>query len=259
MSISRRMKYLLTVVAALAVGSLPALAQGPGERLVPQTGVINAPGTYVLRSDLTSTGARPGIEITSDGVTLDMGGHQILGPGGNRGVGVMINGASGVSVRNGKMSANAFGVLVDSSSNVVLRDLQIRGTDFAVSAPPPEVGIMIVHSRNVVVEGNAIFETGLGIFVRGSGSWGNRIANNTITAGENGLLGICYNPTPDDPVGPSGDLIEGNLATGFNLGVQTNAATNNVFRGNTLFFKTAGFEFNGNENEEIDNTLVMLP
>ena len=120
-------------------------------------------------------------------------------------------------------------------------------------------GEAMQESRNVVVEDNAIFETGLGIFVRGSESRGNRIANNTITAGENGLLGICYNPTPDDPIGPSGDLVEGNLATGFNLGIQTNASTNNVFRGNTLFFKSAGFEFNGNENEEIDNTLVMLP
>jgi parallel beta-helix repeat protein len=259
MTFSHKTRSLFALAAVLAVGSLPAWAQGAGERLVPTTGIISSPGNYVLRNDLTSTGSRAGIEIAASGVTLDLGGHQIVGPGGNQGVGVMIRGVSGVSVTNGKLSRNAFGVWVENSKNVVVRDLQIRGTDFAVSAPPPEVGIMIIHSRNVVVEDNAINETGLGIFVRGSGSWGNRIANNTITAGNNGLLGICYNPAPDDPVGPSGDLVEGNLASGFNLGIQTNASTNNVFRGNTLFFKVAGFEFNENQNEEIDNTLVMLP
>jgi parallel beta-helix repeat protein len=259
MSVSWRTKSLFALIAVLAVGSLPAWAQGPGEQLVPATGIIRSPGNYVLRSDLRSAGARPGVEIVSSGVTLNLAGHQITGPGGNQGVGVLIQGVSGVSVANGKISGNAFGVLVENSSNVVIRELQIRGTDLAVPAPPPETGIMIVQSRNVVVQDNAISETGLGIFVRGSESGGNRIANNTITAGDNGLLGICYNPAPDDPVGPSGDLVEGNLATGFDLGIQTNAASNNVFRGNTLFFKSAGFEFNDNENEEIDNTLVMLP
>ena len=47
-------------------------------------------------------------------------------------------------------------------------------------------------------------KTGLGIFVRGGMSTGNRIANNTITAGSNGIFAICYNPTPDDPMGPRG-------------------------------------------------------
>jgi nitrous oxidase accessory protein NosD len=259
MLVSRRAKSQLALIAVLAVGSLPAWAQGAGERLVPATGVISSPGTYVLRSDLRSSPAHPGVEITSSGVTLNLGGHQIIGPGGNQGIGIMISGVAGVSITNGQLSANAFGVFVQNSSNIVIRGLQIRGTDFAVSAPPPEVGVMLVHSRNVVVEDNLLNEIGLGIFVRGSGSWGNHIVNNTITAGDHGLIGICYNPAPDDPVGPSGDLVEGNLASRFNLGIQTNAATNNVFRGNTLFFKTAGLQFNDNQNEDIDNTLVQLP
>ncbi len=259
MFVSRRAKSQLALVAALALGSLPAWAQGPGERLVPATGVISAPGKYVLRSDVHSSSARPGVEITSDGVTLDLGGHQIIGPGGNQGIGIKLSGVSGVSITNGMLSANAFGVYVEHCKNVAIRGLEIRGTDFAVSSPPPEVGVMLIHSRNVVVEDNLLNEIGLGIFVRGSGSWGNHLFHNTITAGQNGLIGICYNPAPDDPVGPSGDLVEGNLASGFNLGVQTNAATNNVFRGNTLFFKTAGFQFNDNENTELDNTLVQLP
>jgi parallel beta-helix repeat protein len=259
MSVSWKAKSLSALIAVLAAGSLPARAQGPGERLVPTSGIIASPGNYVLRSSLTSTGGRAGIEITASGVTLNLGGHQIVGPGANQGVGVMIRGVSGVSITNGKLANNAFGVWIENSSNIVVRDMQIRATDFAVASPPPEVGVMIIHSRNVVVENNAISRVGLGIFVRGSGSWGNRIANNTITAGDHGLIGVCYNPAPDDPVGPSGDLVEGNLATGFNLGVQTNAAANNVFRGNTLFFKVAGFEFNENANEDIENTLVMLP
>src|SRR5687767_15493083 len=51
-------------------------------------------------------------------------------------------------------------------------------------------------------------EVFLGVFVRGGGSGGNRIAGNTITGGEDGQLGICYNPTDTGgSAGPAGDLV----------------------------------------------------
>jgi parallel beta-helix repeat protein len=96
--------------------------------------------------------------------------------------------------------------------------------------------VLIVNSRGVVVERNVVTGTFLGIFVRGAGSGGNRIGNNTLTGGSNGQLGICYNP--DDSgvaTGPSGDLVYDNLVSRFVVGIQTSAATaGNLFRDNAV-------------------------
>jgi hypothetical protein len=142
-----------------------------------------------------------------------------VGPGGRSGTGIHIRGANGVRVTNGLVSNHAFGVIVENSNKVVLGDLQIRGEGLAVSMPPPEVAIMIVQSRNVVIEDNAIYNVGLGVFVRGGQSGGNRIVHNTITGGTNAVLGICYNPTDSDMNGPRGDLVYANLISGFNIGI----------------------------------------
>ena len=232
------------------------------ERPVPGNGVIDSPGNYVLQGERRSySTTRAAIEITASDVSLDLNGTMVSGPGGKMGVGIRIMNASGVRVTNGLLSNLAFGVIVMNSRNVVVKDLQIRGEGLPIVALPPEVGIMIVQSRNVVVEDNAIYNTGLGVFVRGGMSTGNRIANNTITAGTNGALGICYNPADDDPMGPRGDLITGNLISGFSTGVQLKAvAMANVVKGNTIFYRGGmAVEVLNATNLEMDNTKVMLP
>jgi parallel beta-helix repeat protein len=119
-----------------------------------------------------------------------------------------------------------------------------RGEGPAVTAPPPETGIMIVQSKNVVVTRNSIFNTGLGIFVRGGGSSGNRIEGNTVTGGSNALLGVCYNPAPGDPMGPRGDLFRANLISGFGVGIQMSPSSMaNVTQENTIVFRMAARRF----------------
>ncbi len=82
---------------------------------------IDAPGNYVLRSNMAVIPSGPaGIVITGNGVTLDLNGNQIRGPGGKQGIGIMIDGASGVKVVNGQLANLAFGVVVNESSNVVM-------------------------------------------------------------------------------------------------------------------------------------------
>src|SRR5262249_43478346 len=141
---------------------------------------------------------------------LDLNGKVVQGPGGKMGTGIHIRGASGIHVSNGHVVNNAFGVIVESSDNVVLTGLQIRGEGLPVIAPPPETAIMVLQSRNVLVSGNNIYNTGLGIFVRGGRSSGNQIVRNTVTGGANAILGICYNPAPGDAQGPRGDLVANN-------------------------------------------------
>ena len=60
------------------------------------------------------------------------------------------------------------GVMINNPSNVRVEGLSIRGFGLAVTAPPPEIGILVLQSRGVVLSRNSIFNVGLGIFVRGS-------------------------------------------------------------------------------------------
>jgi hypothetical protein len=245
-------------MAALAL-TLPLTAQDRGSRNVPSHGFITEPGNYVLAGNL---GPSFGAAITNSAsdVSLDLNGRSLTGPGGNRGTGILISNASGVRVFNGNIANYGFGVVVEGSRSVRLEGIHIRGLGLAVTAPPPEVGIMIVQSRNVVVEHNALYNVGLGVFVRGGMSWGNRIAGNTITAGTNGVFGICYNPAPGDPQGPTGDLIGGNLISGFPVGVQlSDNSASNVFKGNTIAFTNSAFESRNLSNMDLENTKVRLP
>lgn len=248
---------LMAAVFVMGGGTLEAREGLP----IPRTGVVDSPGLYVLQGDRRVFAPdRAGITITASDVTLDLNGYAITGLGGKMGVGIRVMGARGVKVMNGFVSNNAFGVVVMNSSNVVVSGLQIRGEGLPVVAPPPETGIMIVQSRNVVVEGNTIDNTGLGIFVRGGMSRGNRIVNNTLTAGTNGVLGICYNPADGDANGPIGDLIYGNAISGFNTGIQASATSRyNVFKENTVFFTTGmAVELLNPTNMDMDNTKVDL-
>jgi hypothetical protein len=204
---------------------------------------ITRPGSYVLRHDVRLHRAAVAVEITGSQVTLDLNGHALLGPGGKRGVGVRIAGASGVHVHGGNVARFGIGVEVRDSVNVRIGGLQVQGED-AGGPPPGEVGVMIFNSRAVVVEKNVITGTFLGVFVRGGGSSGNRIADNTITAGHNGQLGVCYNPDGGGtPAGPRGDRVYNNLISRFQTGIQTSAGSaGNLFRENDIAFVAQAVE-----------------
>lgn len=234
--------------------------QDPGGRVVPGSGLIDAPGRYVLNNEATLRSHGASILITASNVWLNLNGNTVQGPGGKNGIGIHIRGVSGVSVTNGSIVNNAFGVVVENSNNVRLTGLQIRGEGLTVTAPPPETGIMIMQSRNVVVSDNNIYNTGLGIFVRGGRSSGNRIAGNVISGGSNAILGICYNPTDSDPNGPRGDLIESNLVSGFNIGIQfSDRSMANVLQNNTVAYRVMAMDIKNSTNKEQNNTAVQLP
>jgi hypothetical protein len=253
------MKFTI-IALLLGAAAIPILGQNRQQPIATR-GTIDSPGSYVLIRDLTINSASDSaIRITASGVTLDMNGYQISGPGVNAGVGITIGGAGGVKVTNGSFAGLGMGVVVMNSNNVSLSGLQIRGQDVAVMAPPPEVGIMIVHSKAVTVENNVISNVGLGVFVRGGRSGGNRIVNNTITAGMNGLLAVCYNPAPDDDNGPRGDLIDDNLMSGFGTGLSfSSGSLNNVVKNNTIFYRTSAFESESATNQDRMNPKVQLP
>jgi hypothetical protein len=204
---------------------------------------ITRPGAYRLSHNVTLRQTGTAVLITADGVSLDLGGRALIGPGGKQGVGVLVEGARDVSVRNGTLQGFGFGVQVVNSVNVKVQGLQVDGED-AGGPPPGEVGVMIVNSRAVEVTRNTISRVFLGVFVRGGGSGGNRISENTISAGANGQLGICYNPDGlGTAAGPSGDLVYANLVSGFNIGIQTSPESlGNIFRENDVAFRQAAVQ-----------------
>ncbi len=254
--IQQQIKIALLLLSATATAFAQSDARRPLQFNSGSPAVINEPGTYVLTRDISTRGGTA-LMITANNVTLDLNGFTIQGPGQQVGNGIVISGATGVRVTNGIIADFGFGVMVANSNNVTLRDLSIRAAGQPPIAPPPATGIMIVQSKSVVVEDNNLYNVGLGIFVRGGRSLGNRIANNTIAAASNGIFGICYNPTDSDPMSPRGDVISGNHIVGYATGIQMAAtAPYNVIRANTIAFGNTGID-NANTTNIVDGNWTV--
>lgn len=203
-------------------------------------------GQVVTRSTVLDRNIGPcpngGIVIGADNITLDLGGHTVSGtsqPG--DGVGILMEGRTGVQVRNGTVTEFDAGVaILGGSNNTVTRLRALRNvgsgeTDFgdgiAVDSSP---GNLI--SRNLV-QGNGPF-SGVGIF--GSASIANRVDANAVQ-GNNVRLPDA--PNQDDGIrlepGTSrstvtSNLVEGNGLDGIALFFRStdNVVRRNVVRGN---------------------------
>jgi nitrous oxidase accessory protein NosD len=247
-------------VCVLSLVAGTAFGQSNSIRSIVLATTIDQPGSYRLTQNITLASANPAaILVTASGVSIDLNGFEIRGPGNNTGTGIQVEGASGVHIFNGRLSNLGFGVVVSNSSNVTIRDLDIRARGLAVPAPPPETGIMVVESSGVVIDRNNLYSVGLGIFVRGGMSQGNRITNNNISGASNAALGICFNPAPGDPAGPSGDFVANNSVFGFPTGVSITATAGvSVLRDNNIFYTVKGIELNGAPVSDINNTLLAV-
>lgn len=254
----------LLVLAFAAAGSFsmrPALAQDrPGVRPVTKATTITESGSYVLLRDIVLGQPGSAIVIAADNVSLDLNGHALVGPGSKQGTGIDIAGVNSISVHNGTIAGFGTGIRVANAHDVRAESLQVRGEDGGGPAPG-EVGILVVNSRAVVLRDNTISRMFLGIFVRGGGSGGNRIAANTLVGGQNGQIGICYNPDGSASLaGPKGDLVYNNLVSRFNIGIQTSAQTlGNIFRENNIaFFQTAIQEITAGSNVFEENSSIAI-
>ena len=65
---------------------------------------IDQSGSYIVSAPIFAGTAGDGITITANSVTIDLNGQEIMCPGGLRGVGIRINGAQNVVIRNGHVS-----------------------------------------------------------------------------------------------------------------------------------------------------------
>jgi hypothetical protein len=249
---------LRTSTLLLLLGAA-AFAQPEGRRLnVPA--VITEPGLYQLPVDSFSTGSGVAIRVMASGVTIDLNGRQLQGPGGVSGTGIEVMNASGVTIRNGNLATFAVHVRVANSSNVTVTDLNVRGQNLVPSSGPPETAVMIAQSTAVTVRNLNISNTGLGLFVRGGDSRGNMLVNNSIVGGSNGVIGICYNPTDTDNRSPRYDTIENNLIAGYRTGIQFASSSGpSLTRRNVIFHRGANaVELNETGSLDQENVKVRI-
>ncbi len=230
---------------------------------------INRSGNYRLSNDV-SVESGDGIVITASNVSLNLNGNTVQTWAAGTGRGIFINGAKGVSVKNGKVSGFNSNVMINNAVNVNVESLQIVGHGLAPNNGPSEIGLLIVNSRSVLFSRNNISSVNLGVFVRGGNSAGNRIFENVIVGGGNpahNLLGICYNPAAGGGTnGPRGDNIYNNHIARFGYAIAISAGSlHNVFNENVLASFNGGFREpealtqNGGTNVSEGNIQTTIP
>jgi parallel beta-helix repeat protein len=235
----RILRATIVAIVVMAMGAVapPIAAAGGidcGDTLTEDT---------TLESDLVGCPA-DGLLIGADGITLDLNGHSISGPGTTdiRFDGVDNSaGHDGVTIKNGVIQNFADGVFLDGgASDGRMHGLAITGT---------LAGIEVLNSSENMIAGNTLSENiNFGIIVIESS--GNRIVRNTIAG--NGVAsarveaaGILL------AQGSSDTVIKENRLSGNHDGVQilgsnANRIVDDSIRGNLGFGVIVG-ESSGNE------------
>ena len=181
---------------------------------------ISTPGYYYFTKSLNSTGVTP-ITITADYVTLDLRGFSLLGAIGSVEVGIYINGARNVEIRNGTVegfgSAGIYGgnnsernrvlgvrAVKNNSSGIYLSGNfgQVTGCTISENG---STGVRVMEGSAVTdclvhQNGNKGIDAANGSTITGNtcfgnansgitGYWGMTISNNTVR--QNGKSGIA--------------------------------------------------------------------
>jgi len=89
-------------------------------------------GSYRLTSDLNVPSGSEGISITSDDVTLDLNGFNVIGGGGSFADGIGIGGMKNVEVRNGTIRGFSRDGIFTNINTLYIRVLNVRTIGNAV-------------------------------------------------------------------------------------------------------------------------------
>jgi parallel beta-helix repeat protein len=175
--------------------------------------LVSAPGSYRLTGNLSVSGSHDAIDVNVTGVTLDLNGFSISGPGtgaGTSGIKVGVSG-SGVTVNNGTITSFFFGLLLGTGATAT--NIHANGDDVGIltgnnSRIEDSVVISNVENgidcegSNCTISGNTA-NSNLNYGITCS-SGGCAISHNT--ANGNGIAGIACNA--------AGCVISGNTANG---------------------------------------------
>ena len=209
-------------------------------------------GTMILADlkldhDLTCTG--PGLIVGADGITINLNGHAITGPG--SGVGINVANRTGVLIVGGTVRNFLAGVQLVNSTTIVVKENRFTGNQDAV--------FLIGTSGSIIKENIAWQNTRVGVMLRPSGirnSTQNVVAENTLTDNTNGMILVET---------PTGNTIKENRISGSsNAGINVNGpVSGNVIKENWFIGNAAGIRLNpvgglfATGNRFIENTISM--
>ncbi|MFN2504591.1 MAG: nitrous oxide reductase family maturation protein NosD [Acidimicrobiales bacterium] len=191
----------------------------------------------MLDSDIGPCGV--GLTIAADNVTLDLNGHTIRGTAASgEGPGVLLEGRTGVTVKNGAVTQFDAGVGIDGGSRNTVENMRLINnvSNFGDWGD----GVAMFQSTENLVRNN---------LVEGNGPWsgisttsgdrntidGNRIVNNNISG--NQTAGIRLEHIGNN--GSDGNVVTNNLSqANGTFGIQLfRAGSDNIIRGNQLLQK----------------------
>jgi len=174
-TLDRRRLNLVVVIGMVA--ALLAVTAAPVGASVPC-------GTVVV-ADLTLTGDMvcPGVDaliVGADGVTIDLGGHEIVNTGGGIVSGVKSLGFDGVTVRDGAITGFYRNVHLEDAHSTSIEDLAVSGgggwgiyaldsdslmVDRARISNVPDAGILVTGGDGAILRQVRAQGTGWGIFI----------------------------------------------------------------------------------------------
>ncbi len=258
----------ICLMAALFVGIAPApmVAAAGAQYLTATQNIRNAPGggdcqnigvwdsgtkSCTINNDLSFASAA-GIEIVSDGVTLNGNGHAMTGAGDGAADGVYLSGRSGVTVENITVGGFNSGISLDASHNNVISQNhttnnvvgvnlnasdsnELAGNDSSGDA----VGINLNNSGYNTLSANAVQNATAGDGVSLEGS-----SNNTLTGNSSDMNagnGFCI-----DPGNNNNQFIDNSASNNAGNGFWLNQSDGNTIRGNTTVDNNAAM--NGSMN-----------
>jgi parallel beta-helix repeat protein len=217
--------------------------------LVP-LGSAGANGYWPISDDTTLTEDYHGqIEIVADGKTLDCDGFSIIGEG--DGNGIVLDGRSGVTIRNCRIEGFFAGIFAFDSYEIVVKNNTFAGNELAV--------FTLMDSHHLTIKDNLVESGGIGGFFIGFGvdglppppSFGNVIAGNVVFGTDeafefrflrdsritdNRVIGSQMAIGIGDE--SEGNMIAGNVVMGNAVGISVftnatgNVITENVIKGN---------------------------
>jgi parallel beta-helix repeat protein len=226
-----RRTLILSSAAALSVTSLVVGAS-------PASAAHVACGQTILVSTTLDGNVGPcaqGITIGANNVVLDLGGFTISGnPGSGEGPGILVDGRTGVTVRNGTVTQFDTGVSVEGGSGNTVSAMNLNANR---GAGDYGEGVLLFSTTGNTVSGNRITNNGpyggISILVGTNNLVENNqiVGNNMSPTNTSGIRLENIGQTPS-----SGNTIRGNLVQGSGLdGIQIFAGgSDNVISRNTV-------------------------
>ena len=210
-------------------------------------------GTTILANltldhDLNCSGN--GLIVGADGITINLNGHTIVGPG--SGVGISVSNRTGVVIVGGTVKNFLAGVQLVNSTAIVVKENRFTGNQDAV--------FLVGSSGSTIKENTAWQNSRVGVMLRPSGirnSTQNLVAENTLTDNTNGIILVET---------PTGNVLRENMISGStNAGINVNGGVSgNVIQENAFIGNAAGIRLNlgatgllPTGNSFIENTIAM--